>query len=349
MEEWVGFDARYRLCDLRHPLRRPRRGHRGRAARRRAGRLRRLHPARRASRWAAPHYVPLYEAAEANGLPIVVHPTGAEGNLYEAPRLAGGLPDTYPERHALLLQPGQAILASMIFGGVFERFPKLKLVLSEYGFTWAAPMISRWTVPGSRATASCRGCRARPARRSPTTSASPRSRSTSPEPLQQLWDMLEMIDAGRIADLQLRLPALGQRRPGSRSCSSRLPEHLRRPHRLRDRDRVLRRRPSRARPVSAAARIRATTSARSTSSSWTASGSSSSPAARSASSAPPAASTRSATAARTRAPRSAPAGSPGRWCRRGPTGTATSDETSWSCCPWHRWEFELERATASAG
>ena len=43
----------------------------------------------------------------------------------------------------MLLQPGQAILASMIFGGIFERFPSLKLVLSEYGVTWAAPMLWR--------------------------------------------------------------------------------------------------------------------------------------------------------------------------------------------------------------
>jgi len=89
------------------------------------------------------HYFPIYEAAERYRMPIVLHPTGAEGNLAEAPRLAGGLPDTYPERHAMLLQPGQAILASMVFAGIFERFPSLKVVLSEYGTTWAAPMAWR--------------------------------------------------------------------------------------------------------------------------------------------------------------------------------------------------------------
>jgi predicted TIM-barrel fold metal-dependent hydrolase len=89
------------------------------------------------------HYYPVYEAAEHYGMPIVLHPTGAEVNLTEAPRVAGGLPDTYPERHSMLLQPGQAVLASMIFGGVFERFPSLMLVLSEYGTTWAAPMAWR--------------------------------------------------------------------------------------------------------------------------------------------------------------------------------------------------------------
>ena len=85
-------------------------------------------------------YFPLYELAQEKGLPIVVHPTGAEANLHAATWVAGGLPRTYPERHSLLYQPGQGMLASMIFGGVFDAFPRLKFVLSEYGFSWSLPL-----------------------------------------------------------------------------------------------------------------------------------------------------------------------------------------------------------------
>src|SRR5262249_28742517 len=88
-------------------------------------------------------FFPLYELAERLELPIVVHPTGAEANLTDATWIAGGLPRTYPERHSLLFQPGQAMLASMIFGGVFDAFPRLKFVLSEYGFSWSLPLALR--------------------------------------------------------------------------------------------------------------------------------------------------------------------------------------------------------------
>jgi predicted TIM-barrel fold metal-dependent hydrolase len=140
---------------------------------------------------------PIYERAEALGLPIVLHPTGAEGNLADAPRLAGGLPDTYPERHALLLEPGQAILSSMIFGGVFDAFPKLQLVLSEYGATWAPPLIWRMDRAWEQGDGELAGLR-----RPPSEYVADNVRFTTqpldePPKLQQLWDLLELVDAGR--------------------------------------------------------------------------------------------------------------------------------------------------------
>jgi uncharacterized protein len=143
------------------------------------------------------HYFALYEAAEAHGLPIVLHPTGGEANLTAAPRVAGGSPHTYPERHLLLMQPGQAILASTIFGGVFERFPRLRLVLSEYGVTWApatAWRMDRAWEQGDRTLAGLP--------RAPSEYLVENVRFTTqpldePEQLRDLWTLLELLDADR--------------------------------------------------------------------------------------------------------------------------------------------------------
>jgi predicted TIM-barrel fold metal-dependent hydrolase len=89
------------------------------------------------------YYYPIYAAAEECELPIIIHPFGAEGNFLGGPLLAGGVPATYLERHIDLAQVGQANVASMVFQGVFERFPRLRLVLAEFGFTWIAPLMWR--------------------------------------------------------------------------------------------------------------------------------------------------------------------------------------------------------------
>lgn len=89
------------------------------------------------------HYYPIYEAAEKAGLPISVHQTGAEGCYLGTPAVAGGVPRTYAERHAMLTQIGQSNVASLIFEGVFERFPNLRVAFIEYGFSWMLPLLWR--------------------------------------------------------------------------------------------------------------------------------------------------------------------------------------------------------------
>ena len=170
---------------------------------------------------------PIYEVAERLGLPIILHPTGAEGNLSEAPRLAGGLPDTYPERHALLLQPGQAILASMIFGGVFDAFPKLQLVLSEYGVTWAPPLIWRMDRAWEQGNGELAGLK-----RAPSEYVTDNVRFTTqpldePPKLSQLWDLLELVDARRTLMFSSDYPHWDTDDPRL-VMSSRLPAPLRR-------------------------------------------------------------------------------------------------------------------------
>ena len=171
----------------------------------------------------------LYEAAESHGLPIVLHPTGAEGNLAPAPRLAGGLPSTYPERHSLLLQPGQAALASMIFGGVFERFPRLMLVLSEYGTTWLPPLVAKlddcWR-QGHDGTLS--GLPLAPSEyvwRNVRFTSQPLD---EPASQRDLWDALELCRAGETLMFSSDYPHWDNDDPHT-ILHARLPEHLRRP------------------------------------------------------------------------------------------------------------------------
>lgn len=82
------------------------------------------------------HYYPIYEAAEELGLPILIHPTGTEGGFPTAVSFAGGIPSTYIERHTLFPQIGISAITSLVFEGVFYRFPGLKLLAAEFGISW---------------------------------------------------------------------------------------------------------------------------------------------------------------------------------------------------------------------
>lgn len=140
---------------------------------------------------------PIYEAAARHALPVIVHPTGGEGNLREAPWLAGGLPDTYPERHAMLLQPGQAMLASMVFAGVFDRFPSLKFLLVEYGITWAAALIARMDRAWQLGDGQLAGVARRPSEYVVENVRFTTQPLDEPPKQEMLWDVLDMVHADR--------------------------------------------------------------------------------------------------------------------------------------------------------
>jgi predicted TIM-barrel fold metal-dependent hydrolase len=225
MEEWVKLDSRYRLCISVSPY----------DVAAAVAEVERLADEDGVAAIFVPHgavglgrraYDPLYEVAQAHRLPIVLHPTGAEGNLYDAPRLAGGLPGTYPERHSLLLQPGQAVLTNMIFGGVFERFPDLMLVLSEYGVTWAGPMMWRmdraWEL-GDRELAGLSRAPSETVRRSVRFTTQPLD---EPPVQSQLHDALELMHAGETLMFSSDYPHWDTDDPRL-IMKSRLPAHLR--------------------------------------------------------------------------------------------------------------------------
>lgn len=89
------------------------------------------------------HHHPIYAECERHGLPIMLHPTGTENVYHGPPVIAGGWPETFIERYVSLPQIGEANLASLVFSGVLERFPGLKVMFVEFGFSWALPLLWR--------------------------------------------------------------------------------------------------------------------------------------------------------------------------------------------------------------
>lgn len=87
-------------------------------------------------------YHPIYAAAAEHGLPVAIHP-GTEGAGIANPPTAAGYPTRYIEWHTCLSQNYQAHLVSLICEGVFVKFPNLKFVLIEGGFSWLAHVMWR--------------------------------------------------------------------------------------------------------------------------------------------------------------------------------------------------------------
>ena len=84
-------------------------------------------------------YWPIYEAATRNGLPVALHVFGASGHPYTGT----GWPSYYIEEGAGHSTSCQTAVTSLVIEGVFERFPKLKVVIVEGGFAWLAPLAWR--------------------------------------------------------------------------------------------------------------------------------------------------------------------------------------------------------------
>jgi predicted TIM-barrel fold metal-dependent hydrolase len=85
------------------------------------------------------YYDPIYEAAIKHDLAIGIHYGGAPGH---APTPTGW-PSTYIEEYAGMAQVFQSQVMSLIFEGVFDRFPDLRVALIEGGFTWMPALFWR--------------------------------------------------------------------------------------------------------------------------------------------------------------------------------------------------------------
>jgi predicted TIM-barrel fold metal-dependent hydrolase len=139
------------------------------------------------------HYHPIYEACARHNLPLAVHP-GTDGmgiNIQPSP----GFPTHYIEWHTCLSLGFQAHLVSFITEGVFEKFPKFRIVLVEGGVAWLAGLM--W-----RLDAEWRALRTEVpwVTRKPTSYLKDHVRLTSqplerPERDEDLLQMLRMMDA----------------------------------------------------------------------------------------------------------------------------------------------------------
>jgi len=84
-------------------------------------------------------YWPIHEACERNGLPLGIHFGGYAGH----PTTSSGWPSFYLEDHTGMAMAFQAQLVSLVFEGVFERFPGLRVVCIEGGVAWLPPLAWR--------------------------------------------------------------------------------------------------------------------------------------------------------------------------------------------------------------
>jgi predicted TIM-barrel fold metal-dependent hydrolase len=79
-----------------------------------------------------PSYWPIYAAAERLGLPIGVH----AGSTYRHASTGNGWPSYHLEDVVVRSQAFQGQLLSLVHEGVFAKFPRLRFVMIEAGFTW---------------------------------------------------------------------------------------------------------------------------------------------------------------------------------------------------------------------
>jgi predicted TIM-barrel fold metal-dependent hydrolase len=78
---------------------------------------------------------PIYEAANEFGLVVNLHVGGGQGGINPGDYPVGH-GSTFFETHIGMCIPGIYHLISMVAQGVFEKFPKIKFVMNEFGIVW---------------------------------------------------------------------------------------------------------------------------------------------------------------------------------------------------------------------
>jgi uncharacterized protein len=79
-------------------------------------------------------YWPILGATEASGKPLGLHQANINGGH---PSTGSGWPTYYMQEHYAFMPHLQSVVVSLIFEGVFERFPRLNVAIIEAGYSWA--------------------------------------------------------------------------------------------------------------------------------------------------------------------------------------------------------------------
>lgn len=88
-------------------------------------------------------YHPVYQAAAELGLPIVVQAGSDSSPSLLSPPIGGGVVATYAETEIWAAHPLMTHAATLIFDGVFEMFPSLKVLILGGGLGWLPSAIWR--------------------------------------------------------------------------------------------------------------------------------------------------------------------------------------------------------------
>jgi predicted TIM-barrel fold metal-dependent hydrolase len=87
-----------------------------------------------------PHFRPVFEAAVRHGLPVALHMHSRLGMFGLTPV---GFPSYYFDMRSFHSNVFAAHLTSMVFGGLFEDLPDLRVAIVEGGYIWALPLMWR--------------------------------------------------------------------------------------------------------------------------------------------------------------------------------------------------------------
>lgn len=91
-----------------------------------------------------PKYEPIWRAVEETGVVVNVHTSATQGVArahFEGPR--PGDPRKQPVGFASKQTPAQQFLGNLIFSGVFDRHPDLKVVCAEFDVGWVANLVQQ--------------------------------------------------------------------------------------------------------------------------------------------------------------------------------------------------------------
>lgn len=138
-EEWLDRDDRFRASAVVSPQHVAASAHEIDRIARDPRFVQVLVPARSPAGYGERRYWPMWERAAEHGLAIAI--TG--GGAMSGPPTPVSWPSSFSEDYATMVLSFQSHVISMVASGIFARFPSLRIVMLESGWTWLEPLLWR--------------------------------------------------------------------------------------------------------------------------------------------------------------------------------------------------------------